>query len=954
MTETALRMDAIRVSKVDNVTLDRLGKRYEGTLHLTAHHLIFTGADIDEVWTPYPLINLAHRLPQTIQGTSPLQIRTRVFDNLVFGFKRDKDAENVFCSVKELTVATSIEQLYAFYYKPPVSFQQSSSAETALTKGNGWSVYNPREEYARMGLGTRTKAWRFTDINKDYSYSPTYPAKLVVPSRISDSVLTYAAKYRSKARIPALSYLHWAHHASITRCSQPLVGLKNSRSAQDERLVDSIFQSHISPDTGYGANSIEYGYGSSQANFPPTAHSASAVPAVPQPSSNVYGATTTNLIVDARPTTNAMANVAKGAGTENMENYKGAKKAYLGIDNIHVMRDSLNRLVEAIRDAENSPSGSIDRYALRRSNWLKHISALMDGTLIIVKNTHINSSHVLIHCSDGWDRTTQLSALAQVCLDPYYRTIEGFKVLVEKDWLSFGHKFLDRCGHLSSEKLFTSTSNTGQDDDEESGGPSGAERAAQAFLGAFQKQFTASSHIKEISPVFHQFLDCIRQVQRQYPKRFEYNAAFLETMHYHLYSCQFGTFLTNTERQRRVKGGMEEEGALLGPNAKAPICERTTSIWEFVDQASELEKFKDPEYDPSLDEPVNGKREYGDSAVLLPNPKDVKYWSELFKCSDEEMNGSRATLEQQAQGVEVVGPFASAKADPIVEADAARVVNSVAHTVTSQPDTATEALSSARKPPSRGGTWDNYGSSILPDTPQSVRSPQTQSVTANTAGNGWSERRSKGISSGGSSWNWSQISTGAFSALQGAARELQGAAREIKTFSSDAFNSIGSASEDSGANSGEMWSRGNHTPSRQSGSARDAVTSATVPAPWSSAWTSSDRAGNGNTGIPSHDNPWASADIPSPAKVETAVPAIKRSAASSSTDDINDVSLPSITDGRTGDKSLHETWVDVPSQRSTPKAAEQKTLAPTIATQLSEARVDETKLSGSWDPLGAL
>ncbi|KAI0086404.1 protein-tyrosine phosphatase-like protein [Irpex rosettiformis] len=612
-------MDSIRVTKVDGVLCSKSGKTLPGTVHLTAHHLIFAYDDKDkeELWVPYPLMSLVTRMPHSLQGKSPITFRTRSFETFTLSFEDESNASDVFDSVRDLTVATSVTQLYAFHYVPNPPF---SSA-------NGWSLYSAREEFGRMGVGTRTKAWRFTDINKDYSFCSTYPAKLVVPTRISDTTLQYALKYRSKGRLPVLTYLHWANYGTLTRSSQPMVGITQSRSIQDEKLVEAIFQSHHSPD--------------SRASSGP-----------------VYGATATNIIIDARPTTNAVANTAKGAGTENMDNYKEARKAYLGIDNIHTMRDSLAKVVDALRETElvaSTLSGDLpgesatvpilDRQALRRSGWLRHLSAIMEGTLLIVKNVHVNSSHVLIHCSDGWDRTAQLSALSQICLDPYYRTVKGFQVLVEKDWMSFGHKFLDRCGHLSSEKFFVSPpADIGSS-------ASGAE-AAQAFFASVQNKFASQKHIQETSPVFHQFLESVRQVQRQFPERFEFNERFLRQLHYHLYCCQFGNFLFNSEKERKV-----------GENGRV-ASECTVSIWDFFNSPPERELNLNPDYNPSLDD--TARREPGsDQGVLIINPKDVRFWYQLYGRTDEEMNG-KFVVRQVMQNPELLAPLEISEDDPAV------------------------------------------------------------------------------------------------------------------------------------------------------------------------------------------------------------------------------------------------------------------------------------------------
>jgi len=96
-------------------------------------------------------------------------------------------------------------------------------------------------------------------------------------------------------------------------------------------------------------------------------------------------------------------------------------------------------------------------------------------------------------------------------LDPYYRTLKGFVVLIEKEWLSFGHKFGDRMAWSAD----------GWRDE------------------------------KERSPIFIQFLDCVHQCLVQSRDAYEFNEELLLFLASHAQSSAwFGNFLFNSEKER--------------------------------------------------------------------------------------------------------------------------------------------------------------------------------------------------------------------------------------------------------------------------------------------------------------------------------------------------------------------------------------------------------------------
>ncbi|XP_073743974.1 myotubularin isoform X5 [Callorhinus ursinus] len=353
---------------------------------------------------------------------------------------------------------------------------------------DGWTVYNPVEEYRRQGLPNHH--WRITFINKCYELCDTYPALLVVPYRASDDDLRRVATFRSRNRIPVLSWIHPENKTVIVRCSQPLVGMSGKRNKDDEKYLDVIRETNrqISKLTIY----------------------------------------------DARPNVNAVANKATGGGYESDDAYHNAELFFLDIHNIHVMRESLKKVKDIVYpNVEESHWLS----SLESTHWLEHIKLVLTGAIQVADKVSSGKSSVLVHCSDGWDRTAQLTSLAMLMLDSFYRSIEGFEILVQKEWISFGHKFASRIGH-------------------------GDKNHADA----------------DRSPIFLQFIDCVWQMSKQFPTAFEFNERFLITILDHLYSCRFGTFLYNCESARE----------------KQKVTERTISLWSLIN--SNKDKFKNPFY----------------------------------------------------------------------------------------------------------------------------------------------------------------------------------------------------------------------------------------------------------------------------------------------------------------------------------------------------------------------
>uniref|UniRef100_A0A8C4V468 SET binding factor 1 n=1 Tax=Falco tinnunculus TaxID=100819 RepID=A0A8C4V468_FALTI len=425
-------------------------------------------------------------------------------------------------------------------------------------------------DYQRMGLGTlsssltrsKNEPFRISTVNRMYAICRSYPGLLIVPQSIQDNTIQRISRCYRQNRFPVVCWRNSRTKAVLLRSGglhgKGVVGLFKSQNAptagarpsqtdstslEQEKYLQAVINSMPHYADASGRNTLS-GFTSAHMNSSgeERGHRCRAWGSIR--AGGRISSYALNMEIGSRLAGKDLLG-AQHNGTPSEASFLRQHRASLYIIgdksqlkhwevvpievfDVRQVKASFKKLMKACVPGCPSTDPSVAYLrSLEESEWLSQIHKILQISVLVVELLDTGSS-VLVSLEDGWDITTQVVSLVQLLSDPYYRTLEGFRLLVEKEWLSFGHRF--------------------------------SHRGAQ----------TLASQSSGFAPIFLQFLDCVHQIHLQFPMEFEFSQYYLKFLSYHYISNRFRTFLLDSDYERIELGEDSAQGL--------------QSIWDYIDR----------------------------------------------------------------------------------------------------------------------------------------------------------------------------------------------------------------------------------------------------------------------------------------------------------------------------------------------------------------------------------